>query len=200
MKSWDSSLANYLIRPLRSTGVTPNHITTGCLIVALGAGLLFAVGRPLAINCAAALYMLATLLDHCDGELARLTGKTSQFGHYYDLAAGGTGYVLLFVGIGIGLRNDAILGTKAPILGCIAGIAIGIIVILRMIMEDQGGKSATDQPSFAGFEIEDILYLIGPITWFGGLRPFLIAGGIGAPIFMIIVFWQFFRSRYSEGK
>ena len=139
--------------------------------------------------------MLATLLDHCDGELARLTGKTSKFGHYYDLAAGGIGYVLLFIGIGIGLRNDAVLGIKAPVLGVVAGIAVGTIVILRMVMEERGGKSATEQPSFAGFEIEDVLYLIGPITWFGGLRPFLIAAGIGAPLFMIVVLIQFFRSR-----
>ena len=191
IKPWDSCLANYLIRPLSCTQVSPNHITTLSLLVGVGSGLLFAIGSPILANWAALLYMLATLLDHCDGELARLTGKTSRFGHCYDLIAGGINYVLLFVGIGIGLRNDAVLGSKAILLGLLAGLSVGIIVTLRMIIEDRGGKSATQQPSFAGFEIEDVLYLIGPITWFGGLRPFLTAAGVGAPIFMFFVLWQF---------
>ena len=199
MKSWDSCLANFLVRPLSSTNVGPNHITTVCLFVGIMSGGLFAVGNPIVANWAAGLYMFATLLDHCDGELARLTGKTSRFGHYYDLAAGGIGYVLLFVGIGIGLRDDVVLGNRAIFLGFLAGTSIGIIVILRMIMEDRGGKSATQQPCFAGFDIEDILYLVGPITWFGGLRPFLIAAGVGTPIFTIIVVWQFLSRVVTGG-
>ena len=117
MKPWDSRLGGYLIRPLSSTFVTPNHITTISLLVGLGSGLLFSIGNPIIANWAAGLYMLATLLDHCDGELARLTGKGSRFGHYYDLVAGGINYVLLFVGIGFGLRHDVTLGNKAILLG-----------------------------------------------------------------------------------
>ena len=67
-------------------------------------------------------------------------------------------------------------------------------------MEDRGGKSATEQPCFAGFEIEDVLYLIGPITWFGALRPFLIAAGIGAPIFMLLVIYLFFVQQRKSVK
>ena len=32
-----------------------------------------------------------------------MTGRTSAFGHYYDLAAGGAVLIALFFGIGIGL-------------------------------------------------------------------------------------------------
>ena len=67
-----------------------------------------------------------------------------------------------------------------------------------MIMEDRGGKSATEQPCFAGFEIEDVLYLIGPITWLGVLRPFLIAAGIGAPLCMIVVIGLFFIQNHKQ--
>ena len=200
MKPWDSCLANYLVRPFCSTKLSPNHITTLSLVFGLGSGLFFAVGNPIIANWAALLYMLATLLDHCDGELARLTGKTSRFGHCYDLIAGGINYVLLFIGIGLGLRNDTVIGNHAIILGLTAGLSVGVIVGLRMIMEDRGGKSATQQPSFAGFEIEDVLYLIGPITWFGGLRPFLTAAGIGAPIFMVLVIYQFFANKIPGSK
>ena len=35
-------------------------------------------------------------------------------------------------------------------------------------------------PYAAGFEIEDFIYLIGPITWAGGVAYFFLAFGLGA--------------------
>ena len=49
--------------------------------------------------------MLACLLDHADGELARMTGRTSTFGHYYDQIADGLVLTALFLGIGAGLSG-----------------------------------------------------------------------------------------------
>jgi phosphatidylglycerophosphate synthase len=63
-------------------------------------------GSPRRMALGGALFMLAVLVDHMDGEFARLTGLTSRFGHYYDHVAAGLGYVSLFVGLGIGLRSD----------------------------------------------------------------------------------------------
>ena len=133
--------------------------------------------------------MLSFWLDHADGELARMTGRTSSFGHYYDLAAGGAVLVALFVGIGIGLR-DGTLGALAIGLGAGAGLATAVIFALRMELERRAGKAATRQPNLLGFEVEDVMYLVGPITWLGLLQPFLILAGIGAPLFALLVLWQ----------
>jgi hypothetical protein len=40
-----------------------------------------------------------------------------------------------------------------------------------------------------GFEPEDTLYLVGPITWFGLQAPFLVATALGSPIFLLWVVW-----------
>ena len=54
-------------------------------------------------NIAALLLILSNFLDHSDGELARMSGKTSRIGHLYDLASDAAVTILLFVAIGIGV-------------------------------------------------------------------------------------------------
>ena len=185
---WDQRLAQLLMRPLATTTVSPNQITTLSLGIGLLAALLYAQGGW-AVHASAACFVLSFWLDHADGELARMTGRTSSFGHYYDLAAGGAVLVALFVGIGIGVRHGA-LGTWSIGLGVAAGLATAVIFVLRMELERRAGKTVTRQPNLLGFEVEDAMYLVGPITWLGLLQPFLVLAGIGAPLFMLLVLWQ----------
>lgn len=192
-KAWDSRLAHLLVRPLRHTPISPNHLTTLSLIAGLGACVLYATGDQTAADWAALCFILAALIDHADGELARMANKCSRIGYYYDHFTGALVYIALFLGIGIGLRHGA-LGNWALLLGFTAGIAISAIFTLRFEMERRRGKNTFQQPHFAGFEIEDIMYLIGPITWAGGLQPFLVAAGVGAPVFGLWLLWQYLRS------
>ena len=50
--------------------------------------------------------VLSNFLDHTDGELARIGGKSSRIGHIYDLARDAAVTVMLFVAIGIGQRRN----------------------------------------------------------------------------------------------
>lgn len=192
MPPWDIRLARVLVRPLQQTRVSPNHLTTLSLIAGLAAAALYASGNSTAADWAAVLFILAILLDHADGELARRMGKTSWFGHCYDQFAGMVTYIGLFVGIGVGLPGDSLADWAVP-LGVAAGVGVSAIFALRFEMERRQGKELTKQPDFAGFEIEDIMYLVGPITWLNGLQPFLIAAGIGAPLFALWVLWQYWH-------
>jgi len=175
---YDQRLARVVVRPLRSTSVRPNHLT--CLSLAFGAAsaLTFALGGPEAVGWAALLYMLAVFTDHTDGELARMTGKTSAFGHHFDYIAGSANYTMLFIGIGVGLSAGP-MGDWAMALGLAAGLANPVIVTLRLIMEKRFGAAAVAHPTGGGFEIEDFIYLIGPITWLGGLDYFFLVYGLG---------------------
>ena len=139
-----------------------------------------------ALHLGAACFVLSFWLDHADGELARMTGRTSSFGHYYDLAAGCAVLVGLFVGIGIGARRGA-LGAWSIVLGMAAGLATAVTFVARAELERRGGKAAIRQPNLFGFELEDVMYLAGPITWCGLLQPFLVLAGIGAPLFALSV-------------
>lgn len=175
---WDQRLARMVVAPLADTAVHPNHLTVLSLLAGLAAGAVFATGSEHACDAAAALFMLAVFLDHTDGELARITGRTSRFGHHFDYLVGSAIYTALFIGLGLGLSRGP-MGHEALALGLAAGLANPVIVALRLAMERRFGPEAVAHPARAGFEIEDFIYLIGPITWLGGVGYFFQVFGAG---------------------
>jgi len=186
-KPWDARLAARLVRPLCHGPVTPNHLTTVRLLVGIIGALLFAQGES--VNLAATVIVLSNFLDHTDGELARMSGKNSRFGHHYDLASDAVVTVGLFFCIGWGLKTD--LGDAAIWMGLASGLAVAGIFQLRNVIENRYGKAATAQPRFGGFEAEDILYLLPLVTLCGGLKLFLQAAAVGAPLAFVLVLLQF---------
>ena len=194
-RPWDARLAYVLVRPLKDTRVSPNALTSLRLVAGLGAAWAFASRSP---NLGAWLFALSNFLDHTDGELARITGKGSRFGHYYDLACDGVATVLLFVSIGIGVSHGK-LGVWALPMGILAGSAVAVIFHLRNSIETRLGRTATQQPNIAGFEPEDVLYLLPLVTLFDGLTPFLIAATLGAPLGAVVVLQQYRRHLKSPG-
>ncbi|MFQ5678244.1 MAG: CDP-alcohol phosphatidyltransferase family protein [Gemmatimonadota bacterium] len=188
-RPWDARLANRLVRPLRRSSLSPSVLTTVRLAVGLSAAAAIAVGDPGWANRGAVLFALSNFLDHTDGELARMTGRTSRAGHVYDLASDALVHVLFFVGIGYGLRAGP-LGGAAPALGVVAGVSVSAIFLLRIEIERRFGKEASRLPGVARFEIEDLLYLMPLVTWAGGLLPFLVAAAIGGPLFGGWLVWR----------
>lgn len=192
-RPWDAQLARRLITPLRDTWVTPNYLTTVRLCVGLAAAAAFLPGTYGWSNLAALLLIVSNFLDHTDGELARITGKSSRIGHLYDLASDAAVTILLFVAMGMGIKRGLMLGVPSVLLGTVAGIAVALIFWLRMRIEDLGGKAASRQPALGGFETEDVLYLLPLVTACNGVTPFLVAASIGAPLFAIWVAFDYRR-------
>jgi archaetidylinositol phosphate synthase len=188
-RPWDARLARRLVTPLKDSRATPNHLTTVRLAFGLAAAAAFLPGTYGWTNLGAVLLILSNFLDHTDGELARISGKSSRIGHLYDLASDAVVTILLFLAIGIGVsaKVGSVLQMPPAALGLLAGCAIALIFYLRMRIEDLAGKAASKQASFAGFETEDVLYLMPLVTLFNGLTPFLIAASIGAPLFAVWV-------------
>ncbi|OYE04296.1 CDP-alcohol phosphatidyltransferase family protein [Nostoc sp. 'Peltigera membranacea cyanobiont' 232] len=198
-KPWDAQLAYWLVKPLKDSWVNPNHLTTVRLLTGLAAAIALAVGNTIWVNIGAWLFALSNFLDHTDGELARLSGKSSKWGHQYDLVSDAIIHILLFVCIGYGIREGK-LGWWALVMGIVSGVSVACIFHLRNQMEQRLGKNASRQPNFAGFDIEDVLYLFPIVTLLDGLEPLLIAATIGAPTFALWVIWQFFALPQSEAN
>jgi archaetidylinositol phosphate synthase len=188
-RPWDARLARRMVAPLIDTWVTPNHLTTLRLAVGLAAAAAFLPGTYAWSNVAALLLVLSNFLDHTDGELARMSGKSSRIGHLYDLASDAAVTILLFLAIGVGVSaNPAVVLPVAPaVLGLAAGCAIALIFWLRMRIEDTAGKAASMQASVAGFETEDVLYLLPLVTLSNALVPLLLAAAVCAPLFALWV-------------
>ena len=188
--------------PLIDTWVSPNHLTTLRLGVGLAAAAAFIPGSYGWSNLAALLLILSNFLDHTDGELARMSGKTSRIGHLYDLASDAAVTVLLFVAIGVGIaaKTDVHLALPPALLGLVAGTAVALIFYLRMRIEALLGKVATRQASLGGFETEDVLYLLPLATLCNALLPLLLAASICTPLYAIWAVIDFQRVRRGDRR
>jgi len=132
------SYSTFFIRPTHRLPIHPNFITTLSKIAGIGCVVCFALGTPVLIIIAPILYILGHILDQAGGELARLPGKSSTFGHYYDHAAGAMGYLSLFIGLGIGLSGE-VIGAYAIRFGIPAGVASVLTMGVRMLIEARSG-------------------------------------------------------------
>lgn len=182
-KPFDQRLAGLLVRPLARSFIRPNHVTLAGLLLGALSGLLLATQH---FGWGAVLFMAAVFLDHADGELARLTGRSSRAGHLFDYVAGAANYFMMFLGAGIGLSHGP-LGHWALALGVVAAASNPLVMFVRLLIERRHGAAAVAHPYFLGFEIEDFIYLIGPFAWLGRFDVFFIAYGLGAVGYL---FWQ----------
>ncbi len=182
--TWAHRLVRIGVRPLAGTGVTPNHLTTMRLVTGVAAAAAFAVGSPGWTALAGAIHIVSMLLDRADGVLARMTGQGTPWGHRYDLFCDNTVTTLLFIGIGVGLRDGA-FGSWAVPLGVVAGFSIPVIfwIVPRIEALLPSGEQAI--PNAAGFDADDTLFIVAPIAWLGWLEPFLVAAAVGAPLFAV---------------
>lgn len=106
--------------------ITPNQVTLIAFAVAVAAAAGFAVGAPIA---AALLLSLASVLDGSDGEVARLTYRSSPYGAFLDAVLDRAADGVLFTGAAIYLATDAHLGdllggAQVPLALSVSGAAL----------------------------------------------------------------------------
>ncbi len=127
----------YVSRPLggliacgaRAAGLSPNQVTVAGAVVGVVAGLLFydvAWG-----GLGFTLLLVHGIVDSADGQLARLTGRTSELGRMLDGAAGYVTHVVLYAAIAAG--TVAAGGTPAVWL---LAVAAGVSTIAHAQMYD----------------------------------------------------------------
>jgi len=189
-RTWTHKLALIFVRPLANTFVTPNHLTFLRLITGLVACYCFATGDRELMIWGGWIWVLSAFLDRTDGELARVSGKTSAWGHKFDMFCDSATTSLFFVAGGIGLR-DTELGHWAIFMG----IAGGLGVLAAEYYAEQIDKRNDDPddrayPGFVDFDFDDVLYLFAVIAWFDWFMPIVIGASIGAPAFALLTWYK----------
>lgn len=190
-------IARLGVRHLVDTPITPNQITAVRLAAAVAAAAALAVGEPTWTYTGAGIFLFSMLLDRADGELARLSGKTSAWGHRFDLISDSASNAMAFIGIGIGLRASE-LGLWAPVLGLVAGAAVASVLWFVMRLEDTGGERAGELGGFAGADPDDAIIIVPIVLFMGGAQPLLIAAAIGAPAFALFFYYLFRRALKTQ--
>jgi len=106
-KASDGPVSRYLNRPLSirltrlllNTKIAPNHISILAFILGvLGAGFFF-LGGYINLIIRGTLAQIASVIDGCDGEIARLKFKASEFGGWFDAVLDRYGDAFLLFGL-----------------------------------------------------------------------------------------------------
>lgn len=188
--TWIHRLVRPPVRLLAHTPVTPNQVTALRLLVGLGAAGAYASGDPFWGLLGGVFFLLSMALDRIDGELARLTGITTDWGHRFDLASDAIVNAGVLVGIGIGLRESS-LGMLAIPMGLLAGAAVAVILGLVVQMENREGHGKPAFEGAGGFDPDDGILAVPIAMWLGWDEPLLVAAAICAPAFAIYVYFRF---------
>jgi len=88
---------------VKHTSITPNQISVGAFGVTVLAGILFGLGAGIFVIVAGLLVQAASILDGCDGEVARLRHMSSPYGAWLDAVLDRVGDSLLIGGITYGV-------------------------------------------------------------------------------------------------
>ena len=85
-----------------STGLSPNSWTAVGLVFALLSAVVYGLGIECGLIIGGVLLLISGFFDMVDGQVARVTGKTSQKGSYLDSMFDKIAEVAIFLGILIG--------------------------------------------------------------------------------------------------
>jgi phosphatidylglycerophosphate synthase len=185
-------------RRLANTSVTPNQMTLVSVAIGLFGALFFLSQRPAMQTAGALLFLLHSILDGCDGELARLKMLESRFGGVLDFWGDNVVHAAIFACMAVGWY----LATRAswPLaLGALAVggtlLSAGFVYVSTMRGEREGPLfvSVTSQVDGAVSWVADALgrrdfiYLVIALSFFGKARWFLVAAAAGAPIFFLVL-------------
>ena len=89
-------IINSMVRGLASAGVHPNILTAIGVFINVGCGVLFGFGE---FFWAGIVLIVANLFDMLDGNVARLSGKTTRFGGFLDSSLDRLSDMVSFLGI-----------------------------------------------------------------------------------------------------
>lgn len=99
-KALNRKLSTRTTRYLVRWGISPSSVTTFVFFLSIYGAYLAASGNYLKIAIGAVLFQIASILDGCDGEIARLTFKGSRFGAWYDTITDNIRYGIFFCCLG----------------------------------------------------------------------------------------------------
>jgi phosphatidylglycerophosphate synthase len=183
-------------RLLANTPVTPNAMTVLSVAIGLGGAPFFLSARPAMQTAGALLFLLHSILDGCDGELARLRFQESRYGGLLDFWGDNVVHVAIFAAIAAGWYRAAggawaVLCGVAAVAGTIASAAF---VFRTTMSEPKKGPlftsvaNSTESPfsrvtdALSG---RDFIYLVLILSAFGKAHWFVVLTALGAPIFFL---------------
>ncbi len=197
---------------LVNTPVTPNQMTIFSILVGIAGAYLISLGTGIMQVAGSLLFLAHSILDGCDGEIARIKFMESRFGGVLDFWGDNVVHAAVFYGIGHAWheRTGEMLPLVLAWLAVISTFASASIVYFRTMRH----KDEDDGPLYTSVASEaeksqlvrladflsrrDFIYLVVILAIAGHLDWFLILAGVGSPIFLMVLVWL--NLRHSHGS
>ncbi len=136
----EETLDTYLIRPmgyvvmrlLRGTAITPDAVSVASVLAAAGAALFYYRHDSIGAWGGLAFMLLMSALDSADGQLARATGRVSDFGRLLDGVCDNLSFILIYLAIWLAFLARG----GDPILGLLLAAAAGYSHSLQSSLVD----------------------------------------------------------------
>lgn len=141
--------------------VSPNTVTAFNIIIGLFSGVFVADGKNYEIILfGAALFQIASIVDGCDGEVAKLTFRCSRFGQYIDTLSDNLSLASFLIGLIAGYWRH----THSPVAFIVGAMLLGFtaITFFWMILYL---KRNTQSASLVTYDKEFIQKLSGYPRW-----------------------------------
>ncbi len=199
---FDRRISTQISLQLVRTGVTPNQISIFTLFLVLASAVAIATPNPLISGSGAILFLISTILDGCDGEVARLKYLESALGARLDLVCDNIGLVALFIGIIVNVYSHVpgteLLYAGAAIIGGMltAMIAEYLLITGPRIRHGQGPSTAEESNRHELYErlaSRDFAYLLPILAFTQTLSWFVWATAIGVNLFWIVLIFVVVR-------
>jgi phosphatidylglycerophosphate synthase len=201
----------FVSRLLAPTRVTPNQMTLVSVGIGVAGGLFFVSPRTAMQVFGALLFLAHSILDGCDGELARLKLLESRWGGLLDFWGDNVVHVAVFAGLAVGWFRSA--GAAWPLgLGALAvgGTLLSAGLVFQSTMRKKAHEtgplflSVTKAPATRlsraadALARRDFIYLVVFLAAFGEARWFLVISAVGAPVFSLVLLAIARRGRHAE--
>jgi phosphatidylglycerophosphate synthase len=192
-------------RQLVDTRVTPNEMTLISIGVGLAGALFFAGPRRAQHLLGAILFWLHSVLDGCDGELARLKFAESRWGGLIDFWGDNIVHSAVFSAIAVNLHA----ATPGPgpfrlAASAVAGTLLSAALVYRTTMKEASSngplftsvvhapaRGENDSNSIARIADQlarrDFIYLVGGLAAIGKVKWFLQMAAVGAPLYFLVL-------------
>ena len=198
-----------IARRLASTGITPNQITLLSVGIGLGGALFFLSAHWLWQTIGALLFLAHSILDGCDGELARLRFQESRFGGIIDYWGDNVVHIVVFACMAIGWSLS--IGAPWPLLlgaaAALGNLGSAWFVYWRVMhAKKDSGPLFTSVTTVPGQTLarmldaasrRDFIYLVFFLALLGKSNWFLVLAAAGAPIFFLLLLFLALRERFQ---
>jgi phosphatidylglycerophosphate synthase len=181
-----------ITRRLVGTRITPDAMTLVSVAIGLAGAPFFLSAEPVWQLTGALLFLAHSILDGCDGELARLKFMESRRGAVLDFWGDNLVHVAVFGCIALGW--SLAIGAAWPlVLGAVAiastlGSAACVFRRTTLDVVPGAGASATDRVAEA-MAHRDFIYLVVLLAALGRVDWFLALAAAGTPIFLLLLLW-----------